>query len=82
MTAQDDQATREAIRSLAEEIARTSPECAPKAMRIISLLQELDAAPDRAVIEDAIEAETEGELSDSQVRNASGAVVRSLGDRS
>jgi hypothetical protein len=45
----------ETVISLAEDIARSAPECATKAMQIIDLVRELDAVPDRETIEDAIE---------------------------
>ena len=49
-------------------------------MRILALLDELSAEPDRASIEDAIDVETDGDLSDTRVRNTSSAVVRTMRD--
>lgn len=72
--------TCDAIRGLAEEIAQSNPDCASKAMRILALLDELSAEPDRASIEDAIDVETDGDLSDTRVRNTSSAVVRTMRD--
>jgi hypothetical protein len=80
MTRANDQAAIDAIVALAEEIARTSPECADKAMQILDLARTLDSRPDQAAIEDAIEAGTDGDLSDTRVRSASSAVVRSIRD--
>lgn len=74
------QATIDAIKGLAEEIARVSPDCADKALQIIGLLNDLDAEPDRASIADAIDAQAAGDMSDTTVRNATNAVVRTLKD--
>ena len=71
----------ETIVMLAEEIGRASPESADKAMRIVKLVRELDAAPDQATIQDAIETETlDSDLSDTQVHNTATAVVKALRD--
>jgi hypothetical protein len=80
MGLQNNQAALEAIVGLAEEIARTSPESADRAMQILELARSLDARPDQATIEDAIDAGTDGDLSDSRLRSASSAVVRSIRD--
>ena len=82
MTRAKDQSAIDAIIALAEEIARASPECADKAMQILNLVKGLDCSPDLAAIEDAIDAGTDGDLSDSRVRSASSAVVRSIRDDS
>jgi hypothetical protein len=82
MTKPHNQAAIDAITALAEEIARTSPECADRSMEIIRLLRGLEGGPDRGAIEDAIEAGTDGDLSDTQVRNASNAVVRTMREQS
>lgn len=76
--APDQQTTLDAIAGLAEEIARTSPECADRALSIIRLLGDLGGKPDKASIEDAIEAEAAGDLSDTTVRNATSAVMRTM----
>lgn len=80
MSLQAGDTTVQAITALAEEIARTSPECAEKAMQIVELVRGIDAKPDQASIEDAIEVGTGGDLSDTSVRSASGAVLRSIRD--
>ena len=49
-------------------------------MQIVELARSLDARPDQATIEDAIDAGTDGDLSDSRLRSASSAVVRSIRD--
>jgi hypothetical protein len=75
------QATIDAIAGLAEEIARTSPECADKAMQILDLAKGLECSPDSpdlAAIEDAIDAGTDGGLTDTEVRSASREVARTM----
>lgn len=75
------QAAVELACSLAEDIARTAPECAYKAMQIVDLLQELSAEPDHGAVQDVIEAETvDSELSETRVRLTAAAVVRALSD--
>ena len=74
----DQQTTLDAIAGLAEEIARISPECADKALSIIRLLGDLGGKPDKASIEDAIEQQAAGDLSDTTVRNATNAVIRTM----
>ncbi len=76
----DQQTTLDAIAALAEAIARASPECADKALNIIRLLGDLSGKPDKASIEDAIDAEAAGDLSDTTVRNATNAVIRIMRD--
>lgn len=76
----DQQTTLDAIVGLAEEIARASPECADKALNILRLLGDLGGKPDKASIEDAIEAQAGGDLSDTTVRNATNAVIRTMRD--
>ncbi len=69
----------ETIAGLAEEIARTSPECTDKALKIIELARSLSAGPDRALIEDAIESKvSEDELSESRVQTITSAVTDAL----
>ena len=75
------QAAIDSITALAEEIAKASPESASKAMQIVDLVQGLGGLPDQNAIEDAIEAGTDGELSDTRVRNASSEVVRTMRDK-
>jgi hypothetical protein len=75
------QETFDAIVQLTDEIARASPESADKAMRIAELLRGLDQGePDRSSIQDAIDAQAVGDLSDLQVRSATDAVVRTIRD--
>jgi hypothetical protein len=69
----------ETIVRLAEEIGRTAPECAAKAMQIAGLARELDSEPDHATVRDALDAEAlDDGLSDVNTRNAASAVVRAL----
>lgn len=78
MTAHQNAALLETIVSLAEEIARTSPTCADKAVKIVELVGELDARDlDRAAIQDALAAETaDSDLSDLRLRSTTDAVVK------
>lgn len=76
----DQQTTLDTIASIAEGIARAHPECADEALNIIRLLGDLGGKPDKASIEDAIDAEAAGDLSDSSVRNATSAVIRTMRD--
>ena len=78
--AYNQQATIDAISGLAEEIARTNPDCADKAMKIIRLLGEIESKPEAAMIEDAIDAQSVGDMSDTTLRNATNAVVRTMRD--
>ena len=72
----------DAIVELAESIARSNPDCADRAMQIVTLVGELDgSAPDAADVEDAIDAGTDGDLSDAQLRNAAAEVRRALQTR-
>ena len=67
----------ETIVMLAEQIAHAAPECATQAMRIIELVNELCAGPDRAMIKDALEAETaDADLSNARLENAADAVTK------
>ena len=73
------QAAVETIVMLAEQIAHAAPECATQAMRIIELVNELNAEPDRALIKDVIEAETaDADLSNARVENAADAVMKAV----
>ena len=73
--------TLETIAQLADDIARVSPESADRAMRIVKLLRDLEVArPDRATVQDAIEAQTATDLSDVQLRNTTDAVLRTMRD--
>ena len=69
----------ETIVMLAEQIAHAAPECATQAMRIIELVNELCAGPDRAMIKDALEAETaDADLSNARLENAADAVMKAV----
>lgn len=75
------QAAIELASSLAEEIAMAAPECALKAMQIVTILQDLNARPDQGTVQDIIEAETvDSDLSETSVRLTATAVVRALSD--
>jgi hypothetical protein len=78
MTAHQNNALLETIVSLAEEIARTSPECANKAVKIVELVGELDARSlDRAAMEDALTVETaDSDISDLRLRATTEAVLK------
>ena len=81
MTDPGAQETIDAIIQLADDIARTSPESADKALRIVKLLGGLaPTQADRSTIQDAIDAQAPGDLSDVQLRNTADAVVRTLRD--
>ncbi len=69
-----------AIVNLAEEIARLSPECAEKALKIIEFARELrDYQPDRTSIQDAIESEIlDDEISDTRARSVASAVMNAM----
>lgn len=74
----DQQTTLDAIAALAEEIARAHPESADRALSIIRLLGDLAGSPDKESIGDAIDAEAAGDLSETTVRNATSAVIRTM----
>jgi hypothetical protein len=69
-----------AIITLAEEIARLSPDCADKAFKIIEFARELgDCQPDRGSIQEAIESEMlEDEISDTRTRSMTSAVLAAM----
>jgi hypothetical protein len=83
MTAHQNSAILETIVNLAEEIARTSPDCAHKAVKIVELVGELDARDiDRAAVQDAIEVETaDSDLSDVRLASATDAVLKAARER-
>jgi hypothetical protein len=69
----------ETIILLAEEISRTAPECAPKAMQIAELARSLDEEPDQATIRDAIDSQSlDNSFSDVGSQNAARAVADAL----
>jgi hypothetical protein len=67
------------ITMLAQQIARTAPDCAEQAMKIIELAAELVTDTDWATVRDAIEAETAGsDISDSDINLVTDAVMRAV----
>jgi hypothetical protein len=68
------------IAALAEEIARSSPEAANKAMQIAELARELDDAPDVGTIRDVLDAETADgdDMSDTRARTAATEIADAL----
>jgi len=80
MTSSDTRAILDCIAGLAEEIARSCPEAAGKAQRIIGLLGDLEcAAVERDLVRDVLEAETAGsDLTNAQVASATDAVIRAF----
>jgi hypothetical protein len=77
--ASDRQAVLDAVIMLADQIARTSPECAEQAMQIVNLVHELGSEPDRALVKDTIEVETaDTDLSDARVETTADAVMKAV----
>ena len=56
MTALQLSSVADTIIDLAMDIARASPECADKANQIAELAREVERMPDRAAVQDALEA--------------------------
>jgi hypothetical protein len=78
-TAAQHQAAFDTIVMLAEQIARTAPECADQAMQIVKLVQELGPGPDRSLVQDALAVETaDTDLSDARVQTTTDAVMRAV----
>ncbi len=78
-TAAQHQAAFDTIVMLAEQIARTAPECADQAMQIVKLVQELGPGPDRSLVQDALAVETaDSDMSDARVQTATDAVMRAV----
>lgn len=72
-------AVLETVSALAGQIARASPECADKAMKIVDLLQDVALQPDRELIQDAIETNmVDSELSEPQLKTMTSAVVGAI----
>ncbi len=72
-------AVAETISKLAEDIARVAPDCADKAMKIVEIAQLVGQAPDRDLIQDAIESKLlDGEMSDSQIQSTTSAVMSAI----
>ena len=64
---------------LADQIARTAPECADQAMQIVKLVHELGPAPDRGLVQDALDLETaDTDVSDAKVQTTTEAVMRAV----
>ncbi len=73
------QTVLDAIVMLADQIARTAPECADQAMQIVKLVQELGPGPDRSLVQDALAVETaDSDLSDARVQTTTDAVMRAV----
>ena len=73
------QTVLDAVVMLAHQIARTAPECADQAMQIVKLMHELGPAPDRALVQDTLEAETaDTDVSDARVQTTTDAVMRAV----
>jgi hypothetical protein len=73
------QTVLDSVVMLADQIARAAPECADQAMQIVKLVQELGPAPDRALVQDAIDLETaDTDLSDARVQTTTDAVMRAV----
>jgi hypothetical protein len=73
------QAVLDTVVMLADQIARTSPECAEPAMQIVKLLQELGPEPDPGLVRDTIDLETaDTDLSDARVQTTADAVMRAV----
>ena len=73
------QAVLDTIVMLADQIARTAPDCADQAMQIVKLVQELAPEPDRNLIKDAIEVETaDTDLSDARIQTTADAVMKAV----
>ena len=78
-TAAQHQAVLDTVVMLAEQIARTAPQCADQAMQIVKLVHELGPAPDRGLIQDALDAETaDTDVSDARVQTTTDAVMRAV----
>ena len=78
-TATQHQSVLDTVAMLADQIARTAPECASQAMEIVKLVNELGPAPDRALVQDALDAETaDTDLSDARVQTTTNAVMRAV----
>jgi len=70
----------ETIAGLAEEIARSCPEAADRALQIAALARELDSTTDVGTIRDVLEAEASDgdELSDTRARNTAAEIADAL----
>ncbi len=78
-TASQRQAVLDTIVALADQIARTSPECADQAMQIVKLVHELGAEADRTLIKDTIDVETaDTDVSDARVQTTADAVMKAV----
>jgi hypothetical protein len=78
----DTLAVVECVETLAEDLARAAPDCADKAMRIVELIQDLKAQPDRVAVQDAIEATIlPDEVSEARVHVTTSAVMSAVAGR-
>ncbi len=78
-TAPQHQDVLDTVVMLADQIARTAPECAEQAMQIVKLVQELAPAPDRSLVQDALAIETaDTDVSNARVQTATDAVMRAV----
>jgi hypothetical protein len=75
------QAVVETITMLAEQIARSAPECADSAMKIVELARELGPGPDRETIKDTLDAATaDTDVSDARIETTVDAVAKAARD--
>ena len=78
-TASQRQAVLDTIVALADQIARTSPECSDLAMQIVKLVHELGAEADRTLLKYTIDEETtDTDVSDALVQATADAVMRAV----
>ena len=81
MTAVALSSVADTIVDLANEIARASPESADNAMRIADLAREFDRLPDRAAVQDALEATlVDTEASEPRIQMTTSAVMSAVKD--
>ncbi len=79
MSSAGSQSTIDTIILLAEEISRVAPDCATKALQIAELARSLDAEPDQATIQDALDSQAlNSDFSDVGSQNAARVVVDAL----
>jgi hypothetical protein len=78
-TAEQHQAVLDTVIMLADQIARTAPECADQAMQIVKLVSELEPAADRMTVKDALDLETaDTDISNARVQSTADAVMRAV----
>ncbi|WP_375460466.1 hypothetical protein [uncultured Enterovirga sp.] len=65
--------------TLAEDIARASPDCADKAMRIVDLARQGDLRPDHQTVQNAIEGNLlDDEMSESRIQTTTSRVLGAI----